>query len=265
MSEIKNNISYEQVRASAIASRANNEANLRKQLAYLYRIFNHYGWDDLIVTHLSVRLAEEEALLILPFGLSFDEITPENLIKVDFAGNILTSTQGFNINQNGTTVHRSIYKARPEINCILHTHSHYGVVMSSLQEELQFLDQIAMMFYNKLGYHDFEKLFINDNEQQQLLHDIEGKNSMILKNHGLLSVGKTLVEAFWFHYYLELSCKNQVSALSTNSKLKLPDIEIIKATSHKYDTWRDKNEHVELSDSELLFEAAKRKVGYIFG
>lgn len=247
-----------------IAARAQTEQNLRKQLAYLYRIFEFYGWCDLIVTHLSVRVPNENALLILPFGLSFDEVTPDNLVKVDFEGNILESKEGFQINKNGTTVHRAIYKHLPEINCILHTHSAYGVAVANLEEELLLLDQIAMMFHGKIGYHKFEKLFIQDNAQNQLLQDMKNKQAMILKNHGLMSVGSSISEAFWFHYYLETSCKLHVLTRSTGSNIHFPSAEVVQHTAEKYEVWRHKNDHIAVSDSELLFDAAKRKVGYIF-
>jgi len=249
---------------SAKASRAQTEDNLRKQLAYLYRIFDYYQWSDLIVTHLSVRVPAENALLILPFGVSFKEITPENLIKVDFDGNVLTSHGGFDINHNGTTVHRALYRAKPDVNCILHTHSHYGVTVSNLEDKLMLLDQIGMMFYNKVGYHDFETLFINDNEQDALHRDLKNYNCMILKNHGLLTVGNSITEAFWFHYYLELTCKIQVMTMSTGGKIKFPSEHIVKQTAEKYDTWRNKNKNIPIGDAELLFEAAKRQVGNLW-
>jgi ribulose-5-phosphate 4-epimerase/fuculose-1-phosphate aldolase len=258
-------IDFNKIKENIIKSRENNEANLRKQLAYLYRIFDYYDWGDLIVTHLSVRLPNEDSLLILPFGAAFDEITPDNLIKVDFEGNVVESRAGFAINKNGTTVHRAIYKNLPEINCILHTHSLYGTVLSNLDVNFMMLDQISMMFHNKIGYHDFEKLFIADNEQTSLIKDIEGKNSIILKNHGLITVGSSLVQAFWYHYYLENSCKSQVLAMSTGQKIQFPDVKTVAETAAKYELWCNKNDHIEVSDSELLFDAAKRKVGYIFG
>lgn len=260
-----NELNYQNIKNNIINARATDEQNLRKQLAYLYRVFDYYGWCDLIVTHLSVRIPNEEALLILPFGLAFDEITPENLVKVDFDGNIIDSKFGFQINKNGTTVHRAVYRNFPEINCILHTHSTYGVAVSNLDEELLLLDQIAMMFHGKIGYHDFETLFINDNEQDHLLHDMQGKYSMILKNHGLISVGASITEAFWFHYYLETSCKLHVLTRSTGGKIKYPSEETVINTAAKYELWRNHNDHLEVSDSELLFDAAKRKIGYIFG
>jgi ribulose-5-phosphate 4-epimerase/fuculose-1-phosphate aldolase len=247
-------ITKDMIDASIKRAKEKTEANLRIQLAYLYRIFDYYSWCDLIVTHLSVRVPGENALLINPFGLSFKEITPDNLVKVDFNGNVLESKSGLPNNKNGSTVHRAIYRAKPEINCILHTHSHFGVAVASLEQELMLLDQIGMMFYGKVGYHDFEKLFINDEKQQPLLDDIQNNHCMILKNHGLLTVGKNIAEAFWFHYYLETTCKNQVLTMSTGGKIHHASEEAIKKTAASYDGWRD-------IDSELLFEAAKRLVG----
>lgn len=257
-------LTFDKVSHNIVAAREQSAKNFRKQLAYLYRIFDYYGWCDLIVTHLSVRVPGEEALFILPFGVSFDEVTPENLVKVDFDGNVLESPCGFNINKNGTTAHRSIYKNNSEVNCILHTHSHYGVAIANLSSDLMLLDQIAMMFHNKVGYHDFKTLFINDNMQEDLLTDMKGKQAMILKNHGLLTVGKTIQEAFWFHYYLETTCKIQVLTMSTGGKVHVPDEAIVQHTGDKYDKWRNSNDHISVSDSELLLDAAKRKVKYVF-
>jgi ribulose-5-phosphate 4-epimerase/fuculose-1-phosphate aldolase len=258
-------LTFDQVSKNIIAAREKTADNYRKQLAYLYRIFDYYGWCDLIVTHLSVRVPNEEALFIIPFGLSFDEITPDNLVKVDFEGNVLESPCGFQINKNGTTAHRAIYKTNPEVNCILHTHSHYGVAIANLSSDLMLLDQIAMMFHNKVGYHEFKTLFINDNEQEDLLSDMQGKQAVILKNHGLLSTGKTIQEAFWFHYYLETTCKIQVLTMSAGTKINFPSENIVEHTAGKYEKWRNTNDHIAVSDSELLFDAAKRKVKYLFG
>lgn len=247
-------ITQKTIDASIRKSKEKTEENLRIQLAYLYRIFDHYSWCDLIVTHLSVRIPGEDTLLINPFGLSFKEITPDNLVKVDFDGNVLESDTGLPNNKNGTTVHIAIYRAKPNIHCVLHTHSNFGVVVSSLQQELMLLDQIGMMFYDKVGYHDFEKLFIKDNQQQALIADMKNYHCMILKNHGLLTVGNTIAEAFWFHYYLEYTCKVQVLTMSTGGKINHPGEKTIQQTAANYDHWRE-------VDSELLFEAAKRLVG----
>lgn len=257
-------LNYALVEQNIIAARENSELNLRKQLAYLYRIFDYYGWCDLIVTHLSVRVPNEDALLILPFGVAFDEVTPENLVKVDFMGNILESKTGFPINKNGTTVHRAIYANKPEINCILHTHSLYGTALSNLDVDFMMLDQISMMFHNKVGYHNFEKLFVTDNEQSALLRDLQDKNCMILKNHGLITVAYGITDAFWFHYYFENCCKSQMITMSSGRNIHQPHDLAIKETSGKYEMWRNKNEHITVGDSELLFDAAKRKIGYIF-
>ena len=258
-------LTKQSVEENILKSRSTDEANLRKQLAYLYRIFYHYEWCDLIVTHLSVRIPNENALLIVPFGLAFNEVTPDNLVKVDFDGKIVSSPHGFEINKNGTTVHRAIYQNFPDTNCILHTHSHYGVAVSNLEADLLILDQISMMFYSKIGYHSFDTLFINDNDQNQLLQDLQGKQCVILKNHGLISVGKSIVEAFWFHYYLELSCKIHVLTMSTGGKIKYPPKDTILSTFNRYEVWRNENDHIEVSDSELLLDAAKRQVSYVFG
>ena len=233
------------------------ESNLRVQLAYLYRIFDYYQWCDLIVTHLSVRIPTENTILINPFGLSFKEITPENLVKLDLDGHILVSNTGLSHNINGATVHRAIYRENPHINCILHTHSHFGVAVSCLQEKLMLLDQIGMMFYNKIGYHDFEQLFVEDEEQKALVNDAREKQCVILKNHGLLTMANTISETFWFHYYLEYACKIHILTSSAGKKIQHASEAAIKATAKNYDRWRHE-------DSKLLFAAAKRALGPIF-
>jgi ribulose-5-phosphate 4-epimerase/fuculose-1-phosphate aldolase len=257
-------LTFQQIETNIIKARAVTEDNLRKQLAYAYHIFDYYGWCDLMVTHLSVRVPNEESLLILPFGLAFNEITPENLIKVDFKGNIITNKFGFPINQNGTMVHQAIYSQCPEINCIFHTHSSYGVAVSNQEENLLLLDQIAMMFHNKVGYHDFKTLFINDSTQSELIKDAKDKNALILKNHGLITFGNSITDTFWFHYYLETTCKLHILSRSTGSQLTHPSLAVVESTAAKYEIWRKKNTHVAVGDSELLFDAAKRKIGYIF-
>ncbi len=118
-------------------------------------------------------------------------------------------------NQNGCTVHRAIYRGRSDIQTILHTHSLYGTAVSSLKEGLLLLDQIAMMFYNRVGYHNFDTLFIHDNDQKKLLEDLGNNNCMILRNHGLLTIGSDIAEAFWYHYY-RFSDKYFESRLKSN-------------------------------------------------
>jgi ribulose-5-phosphate 4-epimerase/fuculose-1-phosphate aldolase len=257
MESYMENLTKEAINAEIKLSQELTEDNLRLQLAYLYRIFDYYQWCDLIVTHLSVRIPGEKALLINPFGLAFKEVTPGNLVKLDLDGNILASESGLNHNVNGSTVHRAIYRNNPNINCILHTHSHFGVAISCLEEKLMLLDQIGMMFHNKVSYHDFEQLFIQDDAQQALIHDIQGKPCAILKNHGLLTIGNNIAETFWFHYYLEYACKIHILTSSAGTKIKYPSEAAIEKTAKSYDRWRPE-------DAQLLFAAAKRQLGNLF-
>lgn len=250
----------ESLKANIIAARDGSEPNLRKQLAYLYHIFDYYGWRDWLVTNLTVRIPNEEALLLAPFGLTFDEITPDNLIKIDFSGNIIDSKYGFQIDKSGIGVPCAIYRKHMNINCILHTHSDYGVAVSNLEQELLLLDQLAMMLAGKVAYHDSEK-----DQLDKLLHNIKGKYSLVLKNHGLVSIGPSIAETFWFHYYLEASCKVYILTTSSGSKINYPDKETVTNTADGYDLWRKHNVYPDLNHSELLFDSVKRKIGYIFG
>ncbi len=235
-----------------------SESKLRNQLAHLYHIMDYYGWCDIIFTHISARIPGTDTFLFNPFGLSFSEITPESIVKVKLNGET-TSDEGWPINRNGSKAHIAIYRAKPEVNCIIHTHSKYGVAISNLDTEVMGLDQITMFLHSNVGYHDFEQLFALDDEQKQLTQDLGDHDCLILRNHGLLAVGPSIPRAFWNYYYLEFACQTQILSMSSGAPLKNPLDTVKEETGNQYKQW--KNPHnIFPPDDELLFLAAIRKV-----
>jgi len=192
------------------------EWDARVDLAAAYQLAAHYKWTDLIFTHFSARVpGTEHELLINPFGLMFDEITASTLVKIDQAGNILEDPTGLGINQAVFVIHGCIHEARPEANAVLHTHTRACVAVSAMKKGLLPLSQHSLRVYSELTYHDYEGVALEMDERTRMARDL-GKEShaMVLKNHGLLTLGKSVSEAFEYMYYLECACQIQVDALS---------------------------------------------------
>ncbi|MFI4956593.1 MAG: class II aldolase/adducin family protein [Gammaproteobacteria bacterium] len=236
----------------------NTEACLRKQLCYLYHAIDYFGWCDLIFTHLSVRLPGTDTFLFNPFGLSFSEITPDNIVKVNFNGEV-DSPDGWPINKNGSKAHIAIYKARPDVQCIIHTHSKATVAISNLDVPVMGLDQITMFLHSNVSYHGFERLFTFDDEQKQMVSDLGKNDFMILNNHGSIALGDSVPRAFWNYYYLQFACETQLMSLSSGAKLKNPPDEIKLSTGEKYKEWK-KSHSILPPDDVLLFLATIRKM-----
>jgi ribulose-5-phosphate 4-epimerase/fuculose-1-phosphate aldolase len=195
------------------------EWEMRVQLAAAYRLVAHYGWDDLIFTHISARVAGEgHHFLINPYGFLFDEITASSLVKVDIDGAIVSESEHF-INPAGFTIHSAIHAAREDAMCVLHIHSLYGIAVSAQKEGLLPLSQTSLFPLSALSYHDYEGVALNADEKPRLVSDLEANNFMILRNHGLLTVGKSVVEAFLNMYLLETACRIQVLAQSGEKEL----------------------------------------------
>ena len=236
----------------------NSESAQRERLATLYHIIYYNGWSDAIFTHSSLRLSNEDSYLFNPFGLMFNEITSDNLVKVMFNGDI-ESPCGYPINRNGSVIHTAIYKARPDVNCIIHTHSPNGVAFSNSKCELIGLDQTTMFLTNNVGYHEFNTLFTMDDKQEQLIMDLDNKNCMILRNHGLLAVGPSVPMAFWNNYYLEHACASQLKLVSQGIEINNPDFNIKEEVTKQYMHWH-KSEDEYPGNADLLFLAEKRRL-----
>jgi len=192
----------------------------RVDLAACYRLVALFGWDDLIFTHISARVpGPEHHFLINPYGFMFEEITASSLIKVDLHGNKLDDTP-HEINPAGFTIHSAVHAAREDASCVLHLHSVNGVAVSAQQEGVQPLSQHSIFVLSSLGYHDYEGVALVDDEKPRLVHDLGAKRFLMLRNHGLLTVGRSVAEAFVAMYFFETSCRIQVAAMSGGQPLR---------------------------------------------
>ena len=195
------------------------EWQVRVDLAACYRIIAMYGWDDLVFTHVSARVpGGEEHFLINPYGFLFEEITASSLVKVDLDGNkVLDSPHP--VNPAGFTIHSAVHAAREDAGCVLHTHTRAGIAVSAQANGLLPISQTSLFPYASLAYHDYEGVALNDDEKPRLVADLGSNNALILRNHGLLTVGPTIADAFLFMYVLETACQIQIMAQSGGNEL----------------------------------------------
>ena len=188
------------------------EWKLRVDLAAAYRLVAAYGWSDLIFTHISARVpGPEHHFLINPYGLMFDEITASSLIKIDQSCNKLNDS-AFPVNPAGFTIHSCIHEVREDAGCVLHTHSRAGVGVSAQKGGLLPVSQQSTIILNSLAYHDYEGIALHAEEKPRLQASLGQANNLILRNHGLLTVGSTIAEAFLYMYFLESACRIQIDA-----------------------------------------------------
>ncbi len=198
---------------------SDEEWQLRINLAACYRIIAMYGWDDLVFTHISARVpGPDEHFLINAYGMLFEEMTASSLVKVDLHGNkVLESSQL--VNPAGFVIHSAVHEARPDVGCVLHTHTRSGIAVSAQADGLLPLSQTSLFPYATLGYHDYEGVALNDDEKPRLVADLGDRNALILRNHGLLTVGASVADAFLLMYVLETACQIQLLAQSTGGEL----------------------------------------------
>lgn len=195
------------------------EWQARVDLAAAYRLVAHYGWDDLIFTHISARVpGPEHQFLINPYGMMFEEITASSLVKVDLAGKIVSESP-YIINPAGFTIHSAVHGARADALCVMHLHTEYGIAVSAQKKGLLPISQQSLFPLASLAYHDYEGLALNEDEKPRLLADLGNKSHMILRNHGLLTVGQSPAEAFLSMYILERACRIQILAQSGATEL----------------------------------------------
>jgi len=202
------------------------EWQARVDLAAAYRLVAHYGWDDLIFTHISARVpGPEHHFLINPYGLLFTEITASNLLKVDLDGNLVEPTPYF-FNPAGFTIHSAVHAAREDAKCVLHLHTLAGVAVSCQKQGLLPINQTAMLLNDQIAYHEYEGVALLLDERPRLVADLGAKNAMILRNHGTLTVGESVGEAFLAMYFLERACATQIAVLAAGSDLHWPAPEV---------------------------------------
>jgi ribulose-5-phosphate 4-epimerase/fuculose-1-phosphate aldolase len=206
----------------------------RVDLACAYRLTAHHGWTTMIYNHISVRVPDHaDQFLLNPFGLHYSEVTASNLVKVDLTGQVVDGSP-YPINEAGFTIHSAIHGARHDIAAVMHTHTEAGTAVSALDCGLLPLNQDALVFYNRISYHDFEGIAFDLGERSRLVHDLGPHHAMILRNHGLLTCGRTVGEMFTLMYQLERTCRTQLLTLATGQKLTLPPHEVCEKTALQY-------------------------------
>jgi ribulose-5-phosphate 4-epimerase/fuculose-1-phosphate aldolase len=194
---------------------AQTEQELRVQLAACYRIFDYMGWSEMIYNHITVKVpGPEHHFLINPYGLHYKEVTASNLVKVDIDGNIVEETD-YAVNPAGIVIHTAIHAARPDIQCIAHTHTNAGMAVACTEEGLRTDNFYSALLHNQIAYHNFEGITVNDEEKPRLIANLGTKSLMILRNHGLLAGGRTIPEAFQNLWAMERACQVQVTTDST--------------------------------------------------
>ena len=196
-----------------------SEAELRVQLAAAYRLVEHFGWNESIYGHLTVRVpGPERHFLINPYGLRYGEVTASNLVKITLAGEIVGRAE-WPVNAAGYAIHGAIHKAAPEAHCVMHTHSPAGMAVAALECGLLPISLDATLFHGTVGYHAYEGAIVSEAEKARLVEDLGRNRALILRNHGLVTVGRTIAEAFLYLHRLETACRTQVDALAMNSAL----------------------------------------------
>ena len=196
-----------------------NERQLRVKLAAAYRLFAHLGWDYLVFSHITVRVpGPERHFLINPFGLRFDEVTASNLVKIDLQGNIVGPSE-HPVNPAGFIIHGAIHEARDDAHCVMHTHTIAGMTMAASSMPLRAVDFAGAAMIDRIAYHEFSGVHADASDCEALVRNLGDKNFMVLRNHGLLSCGDTIANAFKRLHYLETSSRIQVAAMAMNAPL----------------------------------------------
>lgn len=210
--------------SSVKESVSEQEWQTRVDLAAAYRMVAHYGWDDLVFTHISARVpGPDHHFLINPYGMMFDEVTASSLVKVDIDGNKVMASE-YDINPAGFIIHSAVHASRDDAKCVMHLHTLDGIAVSTLKEGLQAYSQQSLFALSSLSYHDYEGVALNPDEKARLVSDLGDTSFMILRNHGLLTCGESIADAFTFMFLLQRSCEIQIKAQSTGQEmLKIPD------------------------------------------
>lgn len=206
----------------------------RVDLAACYRLIDLYGMSEMSANHVTTRVpGDEGAFLINPHGLLYEQMHASCFIKLDHEGRILFNATSYGVNQAGYVIHSAIHAARPDVDCVIHTHTIAGMAVSAMKCGLLPIAQTSMRFA-KIAYHDYEGVALKLDEQARLTRDLGAHDGMILRNHGLLTVGASIAEAFNSMFRLERACQVQVAALSCNAELGLPPEKIVEESWRLY-------------------------------
>lgn len=234
------------------------EWQMRVDLAACYRLVAHYGWDDVLFTHNSARIPNSDHhFLINPLGLKFEEITASSLIKIDCDGNKIMESP-FGYIKAGFTIHSAIHMNRDDAVCVMHTHTMEGMAVSAQKNGLLMLNQKSLCFYNRLAYHDYQGIADDLEERDSLAADLGDKKSMLLWNHGLLTVGDTVANAFILHKRLNDACELQLKAQAGGGELRIVPDDVCEKTAQQF----DKN-YSSGKSAVLQWEALKRMLDRI--
>ncbi|WP_315785119.1 MULTISPECIES: class II aldolase/adducin family protein [unclassified Bradyrhizobium] len=232
------------------------EWSQRVNLAAAYRLVALFGWDDLVDTHISARVpGPEHHFLINPYGLLFEEITASSLIKVDLYGNQLSESE-YSINPAGFTIHSAIHEVREDAGCVIHLHTLDGVAVSSCADGLLPLNQIAQYVTHDLAYHDYEGVALDHDERPRLQRDLGTRNHMLLRNHGTLTVGRSVASAFERMYHLERACSIQVRTRTLGPSAYPVRDEVIDKNAKLFDN----EDRVELRSTQLVWPPLLRRL-----
>ena len=205
-----------------------DEWQTRIDLAACYRLVALYGWDDLVFTHITAKIAGvENQFLINPYGMMFAEITASSLVKIDLGGNKLDADNPHPVNPAGFTIHSAIHAARHDAACVLHLHTPNGVAVSAQQGGVLPISQQSIFVLASLAYHDYEGVALNDDEKPRLVADLGDRIFFMLRNHGLLTVGPTIADAFQAMYFFESACMIQIRAQAGGGELRYIPQQII--------------------------------------
>jgi len=212
------------------------EWQVRVDLAACYRLVDSYDMTDLIYNHITARIpGADDHLLINLYGLTYREITASSLAKIDLEGNIVWKPDtDYGINKSGYVIHGAIHASRPDVACIIHTHTRAGMAVAAMACGLLPLSQTSMRFAGHIGYHDYEGPAIDLAERERLVRDLGPHDAMIMRNHGLLTCGATIQQAFNIMYQLEMSCRAQVDAMAARTELTMPGENVLAHTAHLY-------------------------------
>jgi ribulose-5-phosphate 4-epimerase/fuculose-1-phosphate aldolase len=219
-----------------LAGITDDEWKIRCDLAALYRLVAHHRWTDFVYTHISARLpGPEDHFLINQYGVLFHEMRASDLVKIDLDGNVVEDgAQSRRVNAAGFTIHSAIHMARPDLLCVVHTHTQAGIAVSAMQDGLLPISQHALKFYGRLAYHGYEGIALDIDERERLVADLASHKAMILRNHGLLMGGTSIPEAFHMTYMLERACAAQVAALAGGQPLVYPPEEVCRHTAEQF-------------------------------
>lgn len=233
------------------------EWDVRVKLAAAYRLVDHFGWTEQIYGHLTARVpGPEEHFLINPWGLNYDEVTGSNLVKIDVDGNVVGHS-GHPVNFAGFIIHSAIHMTRSAENLVvMHTHTRAGMAIAAIKEGLQPISMFSTVFHNRIGYHDYEGASLYPDERERIVASLGPHKALILKNHGLLVVGRTVADCFLRLYRLERACQIQVDAAAAGTLALIPPV-VADRSSNDLDSYQGMQDKPE---GEIEFAALMRKL-----